>query len=104
MSKINIESVHFSVDKKLAAFIEEKVEKLYQLYDQIIRVEVILKVERKESYDNKVVEIVLHVPGKELFAKKQNNSFEAATDEASEALRRQLRKYKEKLEEEMSMS
>jgi putative sigma-54 modulation protein len=103
MSKIHIESVHFSVDKKLAAFIEEKVEKLYQYYDQILRAEVILKIERKESFDNKVVEISLHVPGKELFAKKQNNSFEAGVDEACEALRRQVRKHKGKLEEEVTI-
>jgi putative sigma-54 modulation protein len=103
MNKIRIESVHFSIDKKLAAFIEEKVEKLNQFFDQIIRTEVILKVERKESFDNKVVEISLHVPGKELFAKKQNDSFEAAVDETCEALRRQLRKHKGKLEEEISL-
>jgi putative sigma-54 modulation protein len=38
----------------------------------------------------------LNIPGQTLFAKEQNSSFEAATDSAVEALRRQIKKYKEK--------
>ncbi|MEQ9229923.1 MAG: HPF/RaiA family ribosome-associated protein, partial [Cyclobacteriaceae bacterium] len=38
----------------------------------------------------------LNIPGEQLFAEKRAGSFEAATDEAVEALRRQLKKYKEK--------
>jgi putative sigma-54 modulation protein len=37
------------------------------------------------------------VPGKQFFAKNQADSFEAATDEAVEGLRRQIKKYKEKV-------
>ena len=47
---------------------------------------------------NKIIEIKLNVPGKELFAKKQTKSFEESTDEAIEALRKQLLKEKEKME------
>jgi putative sigma-54 modulation protein len=36
------------------------------------------------------------VPKKQFFAKNQDDSFEAAADEAVEGLRRQLEKYKEK--------
>ncbi|MEM8969822.1 MAG: HPF/RaiA family ribosome-associated protein, partial [Bacteroidota bacterium] len=43
-----------------------------------------------------IVEIKLNIPGNQLFAKEQSESFEAATDQAVDALRRQLRKYKEK--------
>lgn len=99
MGKINIEAVHFAVDAKLTELIESKLEKLSLFYDQILTNEVILKVDKKESHNNKIVEIKLHVPGKELFAKKQADSFEAATDEAVEALRRQIKKHKEKLQE-----
>ncbi|MCB9195595.1 MAG: ribosome-associated translation inhibitor RaiA [Flavobacteriales bacterium] len=99
MGKINIEAVHFAVDAKLTELIESKLEKLSLFYDQILTNEVILKVDKKESHNNKIVEIKLHVPGKELFAKKQADSFEVATDEAVEALRRQIKKHKEKLQE-----
>jgi putative sigma-54 modulation protein len=99
MGKVHIEAVHFTVDGKLAELINEKMEKLNQFFDHIINSDVILKVDKKESHDNKIVEIKVHVPGKELFAKKQADSFEKGVDEAVEALRRQIKKYKEKLQE-----
>jgi len=99
MGKVNIEAVHFTVDSKLADFIEAKLEKLNQFFDHIINSDVIFKVDKKESHDNKIVEIKMHVPGKELFAKKQEDAFEKAADEAVEALRRQIKKHKEKLQE-----
>jgi len=39
----------------------------------------------------------MNVPGKQFFAKNQADSFEAAADEAVEGLRRQIKKYKEKV-------
>lgn len=99
MGKVHIEAVHFTVDAKLASLIESKIEKLNQFFDHIINSEVTLKVDKKESHDNKIVEIKMHVPGRELFAKKQEDSFEKAADEAVEALRRQVKKHKEKLAE-----
>ncbi|MCB9361516.1 MAG: ribosome-associated translation inhibitor RaiA [Flavobacteriales bacterium] len=94
---VKITSVHFDADKKLIEFIQEKVDKLAQFYDKIIDGEVILKVENNHSTENKVAEIKLLVPGNDIFAKKQCKSFEEATDAAVEALRRQLKKHKEKL-------
>jgi putative sigma-54 modulation protein len=44
--------------------------------------------------ENKTVEIKLNIPGNQLFAKEEAKSFEEATDQATEALRRQLRKLK----------
>jgi putative sigma-54 modulation protein len=53
-----------------------------------------------EGVDNKTVEIKVKVPGTQLFAKEQARSFEAATDMATEALRIQIRKFKEKHQNE----
>ncbi|PKP50423.1 MAG: ribosomal subunit interface protein [Bacteroidetes bacterium HGW-Bacteroidetes-12] len=94
---VKINSVHFDADKKLIEFIHERVNKLSQYYDKIIDSEVILKIENTSSSDNKIVEIKLAIPGNDAFAKKQCKSFEEATDTAVEALRRQLKKHKEKL-------
>jgi putative sigma-54 modulation protein len=58
--------------------------------------EVFLRI-NNEGVDNKTVEIKVKVPWSQLFAKEQARSFEAATDLATEALRNQLKKYKEKL-------
>lgn len=95
--KLQMHSIHFDVDQKLVDFIQKKVDKLETFYDRIIDGEVILKVEKEESRDNKVVEIKLNLPGAQLFAKDHAKSFEAGTDAAVEALRRQLKKKKEKM-------
>ncbi len=93
---LKINSVHFDADKDLISFIHEKVDKLANHFDKIIDGEVILKVENSHDTENKVAEIKLLIPGSDLFAKKQCKSFEEATDTAVEALRRQLKKHKEK--------
>jgi putative sigma-54 modulation protein len=94
---LKVSSVHFDADKKLVEFIHERVDKLASHFDKIIDGEVILKVENSNDAENKVAEIKLLIPGSDIFAKKQCKSFEEATDTAVEALRRQLKKHKEKL-------
>ncbi len=95
--QINISSVHFKADKKLLAYIKEKVDKLSSFYDNVLGSDVVLKVGNNSSRENKIAEIKLLIRGEDLFAKKQSKSFEEATDMAVEALRRQLKKYKGKI-------
>jgi len=92
-----VHSVHFDADIKLVNFINSKVSKLSQFFDQIVTSEVFLRLDKAQDKSNKVAEVRLLLPGKELFAKKQSRTFEEATDLAVEALRRQVRKYKGKL-------
>ena len=89
-------SIHFDADQKLTDFIQKKADKLETFYDRIIDGEVFMKLENDESRENKIIEIKLNIPGNQLFASEKSRSFEAATDEAVEALRRQLKKHKEK--------
>ncbi len=91
--EIKVQSIHFDADQKLVKFIEDKLRKLNQYYDKIIGSDVFLKLEPADK-ENKVAEIKLAIPGKDLFAKKQCKTFEEATDEAVEALRRQINKHK----------
>lgn len=93
---IRINSVKFSATKQLEAFIKGKLKKLGHFHDDIIGAEVFLKLENTQALDNKIAEIKVEIPGNELFAKKQSKSFEESTDSAVEALRRQIRKFKEK--------
>ncbi len=90
-------SIHFDADRKLLDFINERIEKLDTFHDGIIGGEVFLRLENSESNENKVTEIRLSLPGRELFAKKQCKSFEEAADTAVDALRRQIKKHKEKV-------
>ncbi|SHF64056.1 putative sigma-54 modulation protein [Mariniphaga anaerophila] len=96
--EITINSVHFTADKKLVDFVNKKVNKLDTFFDGIINAEVTLKVLRPEAAKNKVSEIKVSIPGNDyLFAKKEADTFEEATDLAIDALRRQLVKFKDKL-------
>ena len=94
---IKINPVHFKADVKLESFIKEKLQKLPTLYEGVIGSEVMLKLENTDARDNKVVEIRLVVRGYDLFAKKQAKTFEEATDQSVEALKKQLIKHKEKI-------
>jgi putative sigma-54 modulation protein len=94
--KLQMHSIKFDADIKLLDFIQKKADKLETFYDRIIDGEVFLRLEKDDSRENKIVEIKLNLPGEQLFAKTKNKSFEAAADEAVEALRRQIKKFKEK--------
>jgi len=94
--KVRIQSVNFSADQKLLTFIEKRLSKLEQFYDRIVDSEVYLKVDNNHTKQNKITEIKLNIPGNDLVVKKQCKSFEEATDISAKALRRQLRKHKEK--------
>ena len=90
-------SIHFDADAKLVDFIQRKADKLDTFFDRIIDGEVFMRLEKNESNENKIIEIKLNIPGNQLFAKEKSKTFEAAADKAIESLRRQLKKYKEKL-------
>ena len=96
--KLQMHSIHFDADKKLLDYIQKKAEKLDTFYDRITGGEVFLRLNKDTtSHENKVVEIKLTVPGHTLFAKENSTSFEAAADEAMEALKSQIKKFKEKM-------
>ena len=94
--KITVQSIHFTADHKLLDFIQKKVDKLDQFFDQIISGEVYLKLENVHDEANKISEIKLIVPGGTMFAKEQCKTFEEATDLAIESLRKQITKHKDK--------
>lgn len=94
---IKIQSIHFDADKKLLEFVQEKVNKLGRYYDGIIEGEVFLKIDKSNHSDNKIAEIKIHIPGNDLFVKKQCKSFEEAVDTSIDALTGQVKKHKEKV-------
>ncbi|HNU77099.1 MAG: ribosome-associated translation inhibitor RaiA [Prolixibacteraceae bacterium] len=95
---IKVNSVHFTADQKLIDFVNKKVSKMDTFFEGIIGAEVSLKVEKPETVNNKISEIRISLPSAEnLFARKQADTFEEATDLAVEAIRRQLKRHKDKL-------
>lgn len=94
--KLKVHSIHFDADVKLVHFIRKKIDKLETFYDRLVDGEVFLRL-NNEGVENKTVEIKLNVPGTQLFAIEKARSFEAAADQAVDALRMQLEKYKKKI-------
>lgn len=95
--KVHTEAVQFKADIKLIDFIEKKIGKLDQYFDHILEAQVVLKLENSGQVRDKIAEVRLNVPGEVIFAKETSKTFEAAVDEATEALKRQLIKHKEKI-------
>jgi putative sigma-54 modulation protein len=95
--KIRVQSIHFDADSKLLEFIQEKVDKLIHFYDHIIGGEVVLRLDKASNLENKIVQIVIQIPGNDLRAKEQCKTFEEATDLCVSTLTRQIKKHKEKL-------
>lgn len=93
---VKVHSVHFKADQKLIEFVNEKVTKLQLFFDNIIVGEVFLRLDKSTEKENKIAEVKILLPGKELFAKKQCKTFEEAADLAVDALRTQVKKHKEK--------
>lgn len=76
--------------------ITEKVQKLETYYDRIERAEVFIKDDDGSTANGHTVDIRLAIPGNDVFATHTDESIERATAEVTEALRRQLKKHKEK--------
>lgn len=95
--EIRIQSIHFDASDRLEAFVQKKVSKLEQFYDQILSAEVTLRVVKPEASQNKQASILLKIKNGDCFAEKTNNTFEEAIDQAVVALEKQLIKTKEKI-------
>lgn len=86
----------FKISEELTTFINEKVSKLETFIDKLTSADVYLKLESHSQVKAKTVDIKINVPGVTLFATETSNTFESATDEAVNSLRRQIKKHKEK--------
>ncbi|NGX85221.1 ribosome-associated translation inhibitor RaiA [Aequorivita sp. KMM 9714] len=94
--KVNVQAPNFTAKEELLLFVKKRLSKLEQFYDKIVFADVFLKVQKTSEKENKIVEVLLSVPGDDIMVKKEAKTFEAATDEASRALERQLKKRKQK--------
>ena len=93
---IAIQSVHFDASAQLKDFIEKKLSKLDKFSDLIVDAEIILKVIKPETANNKEASVKLNIKSGELFANKVADSFEEAIMQNVEALEKQILKVKEK--------
>lgn len=95
---INFEYDQVKASNRLEILAGQRLDKLAQKYDFIVRADVFLKTENTSDPDTgKICKIRLSLPGPLLFAEASHGSFEASIAEATEDLERQLRKRKEKM-------
>ena len=90
-----IQADGFVVDQKLVDFIETKTDKLTTFFDKIIDLDVKLKTDSHQKIKDKIVHILCHIPNNNLFVEAKAKTFEEATDEAVEDLKRQIKRKKE---------
>lgn len=96
--KIIIQSPHSKPTEELTSFVKNKLNGLSHFYERIEYANVFLKIEKSDTEADKVCEIKLGIPGNDLFATKQSDSFENAVTLATDALQEQIEKMKNKIE------
>ena len=87
---------HFDATPSLKAFAKTKLAKLHRLYDGITEARVILT-ENGDPGRGKSAEIILHVYRQTLSATNQGATHEEAVETCTQALLRQLKRYKARL-------
>lgn len=91
---IIIQSLDFTAGETLESYVKEKVQKLEQMDDRIMRARVTLKL-GQEASDNHHCDIRLEVPGNDHFVQRRAGSFEAAVVDAVDNLQKQIRRNKD---------
>ncbi|MFK7925536.1 MAG: ribosome-associated translation inhibitor RaiA [Bacteroidia bacterium] len=94
--KVTIQSIHFTAADRLKDYVQKKCDKFDQFYDRIVEGKVILKLQKEVKGSDKLVEILVNVPGDTLVSKESGSTFEEAMDLASEKMKKQVKKHKEK--------
>ena len=67
--KLRIQSINFDATTALEAYIAKKTSKLEKFFDEIVNVEVYLKVVKPETAANKEAEIKISIPGVDFFVR-----------------------------------
>ncbi len=92
-----IQSLGFKAGNTLEGYVQEKLTKLGNKSDNIVRANVTLFKGADGTPENNYCEIRLEVPGNDHFVKKNCESFEMAIVDAVDTLQNMIKKSKEKL-------
>ena len=94
---VNIQTVHFDADSRLIEYVNQKLKKLSNFTDRIIRVNVFLKLDNvMHAVKDKIAEIRIHVPRHNFFVKSTSKSFEESFDDTFDSIVIQIKKNKER--------
>ena len=90
--KLTIQTLQFKESDKLYNYILDKMERLSRYAANILSADVCLKKNRSDIGKSCLCEIKLSVPGNDLFVKRNEQSYEKAIINATEAMQKLLRK------------
>lgn len=92
--KITIQTPGVKARKDLLELVDLKIQKLASMSDRLIEAKVCLKLNKSDTTENKVCEIIVMIPGGELFVRKDAQSFPEAVRKGYESIRRQINDWK----------
>lgn len=100
IKKLEINGVHFTVDKKLRSYVVKKLGKLDKYVPRQVResahMEVFLKEQKVKNKKENVCEVILKLPHETITTKEATINMYAAIDIVESKLKNQIRKYKNK--------
>jgi len=94
---IIIQSVNFKASSALENFVREKVSKLFNHCDNIMRADIVLRKRENGNLENKLCEIRLIIPGYDHFVKVGSEVYEKSILRAVDTLQKILRRNKTRL-------
>ena len=95
---INFEYDGVKASNRLEIMAAQRIDKLFDKYDFIVRADVFFKTENTSEQDTGMIcNMRLSIPGPRLFAEASKGSFEASIAKSTADLERQLQKRKDKM-------
>lgn len=101
--KITIQTPDFKVTKKLEEFAGNHLKKLVTKHEEILEAVVCLTNDKSSTNESKVCEIRLVIPGNDMFATKQAETFEESIAKTIDALKHQIDRLKTSYEKRRSV-
>ncbi len=91
--KIDIQAIDFTASEHLIEQINQKINNLQKRFSKITGADVYMKI--TSDHPDKLLEMRIFLPGEDLFAGAQGESFLEALNDVNDKLQRQLERYKE---------
>lgn len=92
--KISVQTPGVKARKSILELIDSKMKKLGDLNERLIEASVCIKLNKSNTTENKICEIIIHVPGSNLFVEKHARTFPEAVRKGYEAMRRMIDDWK----------
>lgn len=94
--QVAVHSIHFKASSRLLQFIEKKVTSISKFSVRANRASVFLRLDNNHIKANKIAEVCIQLPGKEVVVRKEASTFEKSVTLAIDSMRRIVKRSKAK--------